>query len=227
VCAASVEDFQRRQDAAGGRIVLVTLAPEVPGALALTEHLAAHGVRVALGHTAAPRAQLSDAIRAGATLATHLGNGCAQMQHRHDNVIWEQLATDELSASFIVDGHHLPPAVVKAMLRAKGLARSLLVTDAMAAAAAPPGRYWLGELEVALGPDGRVSQPGAPNLAGSSLTMDAAVANTAKFTGLALEEVLPLATTQPAKFLGLEPVGKVAAEWDAANHRLTVREVTV
>ncbi len=225
VRAASTEDFARWQDAAGGRIVLVTLAPEVPGALGLIEHLVAHGVRVALGHTAATRAQIRDAIRAGATLATHLGNGCAQLQHRHDNVIWEQLAADELTASFIVDGHHLPPAVVKAMVRAKGVSRAVLVTDAMAAAAAPLGRYWLGELEVEVGGDGRVGQPGTANLAGSSLTMDAAVANTVKFTGLPLAEVLPMATTQPAQFLGIAPAGKIFADWDAVHHRLTVRKI--
>ena len=92
VVPASIDDFARRQDAAGGRIVLVTLAPEVPGAMALIEHLVAAGVRVAIGHTAATPEQIGDAVRAGATLATHLGNGCPQMLPRHPNVIWELLA---------------------------------------------------------------------------------------------------------------------------------------
>ena len=108
VAAASVDDFRRRQDAAEGRIVLVTLAPEVPGALALIEHLVAAKVRVAIGHTAATPQQLADAIAAGATLATHLGNGCPQMLPRHPNVIWELLAADAVLASVIADGHHLP-----------------------------------------------------------------------------------------------------------------------
>jgi N-acetylglucosamine-6-phosphate deacetylase len=131
---ASIDDFARRQDVADGRIVLVTLAPEVPGAMPLIEHLVAAGVRAAIGHTAATPEQIGDAVRAGATLATHLGNGCPQMLPRHPNVIWELLGADALFASLIVDGFHLPPATVKSMIRAKGLDRTMLVTDAMAAA---------------------------------------------------------------------------------------------
>src|SRR5439155_1268230 len=127
VAPATPDDFNRRQDAAGGRIVLVTLAPEIPGALALIEHLVASGVRAAIGHTAADAQQIADAVTAGATLATHLGNGCAQMLPRHPNVIWELLAADAVCASLIADGHHLPPSTVKAMVRAKGALRTILV----------------------------------------------------------------------------------------------------
>jgi N-acetylglucosamine-6-phosphate deacetylase len=141
VRGADLDDFHRRQDAADGRIRLVTLAPETPGALPLVERLVAGGVRVAIGHTAASGPQVADAVSAGATLSTHLGNGCPSLIPRHPNVIWEQLAEDRLLASFIVDGHHLPPATVKAMIRAKTPSRSLLVTDAIAAAGMPPGRY--------------------------------------------------------------------------------------
>jgi N-acetylglucosamine-6-phosphate deacetylase len=219
---ASVEDFKRRQEAAQGRIALVTLAPEVEGAMELIEYLVGENIRVAIGHTAATPGQIRDAVRAGATLSTHLGNGCANLLARHPNFIWEQLAADELTASFIVDGHHLPPATVKAMMRAKTPVRSVLVTDAIAAAGCPPGRYRLGHAEVELSADGRVAVPGAPNLAGSALAMNDAVANTARFTGLSLDEVLPMATVQPARYLGLEPAGRVTAEWDAENFRLSV-----
>lgn len=222
---ASIEDFKRRQDAAGGRIVLVTVAAESPGVLALIEHLVAARICVALGHTGAARTQLQDAIRAGATMSTHLGNGVGQTLHRHNNVLWPQLAADELSASFIVDGHHLPPDAVKSMIRAKTLARSVLVTDAVAPAGAPPGRYRVGELEIVASPDGSVRHPGAPNLAGSSLTMDAAVANTARFCGLPLADVLPLATTQPARLVGIDVAGEVTAEWDPDDFKLTVVSV--
>jgi N-acetylglucosamine-6-phosphate deacetylase len=207
VAAASIDDFRRRQDAASGRIRLVTLAPEVADALSLIEYLAEQGVRVAIGHTSASSSQIADAIAAGATLSTHLGNGCASMLPRHPNVIWDQLASDDLLASFIVDGHHLPPSTVRAMIRAKGLARTILVTDAIAAAGSPPGRYRLGALEVELDPGGRVAAPGASNLAGSALTMDRAVANTVRFTGLPLEDVFSMASTIPAAFIGIEPAG--------------------
>lgn len=222
LAVASVDDFARRQEAAGGRIRIVTLAPEVPGALGLIEHLARSGVRAAIGHTAAGPAQVEDAVRAGAVLSTHLGNGCATVLHRHDNPLWAQLAADGLAASFIADGIHLPPFVLKAMVRAKGPGRSILVTDAVAAAGSPPGRYRLGELEVEQGRSGRVGLPGTEHLAGSALTMDRAVANAARFTGLPLDSVLPQATTQPASLVGAAPRGRVTAEWDEAAGRLTI-----
>ena len=225
VRAASIEDFNRRQDAACGRIALVTLAPEVPGVLALIEHLAASGVRVAIGHTAASPAQIAEAIRAGATLATHLGNGCAEMLPRHPNVIWELLAADACCASLIVDGHHLPPATVKAMVRAKGSGRTLLVTDATAAAVSPPGRYRLGDLECAVDDRARVELAGTTYLAGSALTMPRAIANTVRFTGLPLDEVLPMASTLPASYLGTATAGCVTADWDADASELFIRSV--
>ena len=225
IAAASIDDFRRRQDAARGRIALVTLAPEAPGALPLIEHLATSGVRVAIGHTAATPRQIAAAIAAGVTLATHLGNGCAQMLPRHPNVIWELLAADEVAASFIVDGHHLPPSTVKAMLRAKGSAKSILVTDAIAAAGCAPGRYRIGDVDCELGDDGRVSLPGTPYLAGSSLTLDRAIANTVRFTGLPLDAVVPMASTIPAAFLGTTTAGTVIADWDPDAWALQIRRV--
>jgi N-acetylglucosamine-6-phosphate deacetylase len=225
VAAASIDDFDRRQESADGRIVVVTLAPEAPGALGLIEHLVAAGVRVAIGHTAATPQQIDDAIAAGATLATHLGNGCAQMLPRHPNVIWALLAADGVAASLIVDGHHLPPATVKAMVRAKGPDRSILVTDASAAAGCPPGRYSIGAVTCESGEDGRVSLPGTPYLAGSSLTLPGAVANTVRFTGLPIETVLPMASTIPANYLGMMTAGTVIAEWDGERGVLDVRAV--
>jgi N-acetylglucosamine-6-phosphate deacetylase len=219
---ASVEDFRRRQDAAGGRIVLVTLAPEVPGALELIEHLVDAGVHVAIGHSNADPARVRDAVRAGATLSTHLGNGCAPGLPRHPNLIWEQLAADELTACFIVDGHHLPAATLKTMIRAKTPARAALVTDATPGAAAPPGQYSLGTLRIERGPDGRVVLPGTPKLAGSALTLDQAIARTVREAGLPIEDVLPMATTVPAAAVGASPAGRVVAEWDPVVASLTV-----
>ena len=225
VSAASREDFAWRQEAAAGTIRLVTLAPEVPGAISLIEHLVTTGVCVAIGHTAATPAQIQAAIAAGASLTTHLGNGCASVLPRHPNLLWEQLASDRLRASFIVDGHHLPAATVKAMIRAKTPARSLLISDAMAAAGCPPGRYEFNGEWVVLGEDGRVSSPGTPWLAGSALGMDQAVMNAVKFTGLTLPEIIPLATSQPAAYLGDHAVGRVTADWDAARCQLTILKV--
>jgi len=220
---ASIADFDRRQEAADGRIVLVTLAPEAPGALSLIGHLVKAGVRVAIGHTGGTPQQVEDAISAGATLATHLGNGCAQMLPRHPNFIWTLLAADPVAASFIVDGHHLPAATVKALFRAKGVERSILVTDATSAAACGPGRYSIGDVVCESREDGRVSLPGTPYLAGSSLTLDRAIANTVTFTDLPIDVVLPMASTIPALYLGVQTAGTVCAEWDGSE--LNVRTV--
>jgi N-acetylglucosamine-6-phosphate deacetylase len=227
VRGADVDDFRRRQDAAEGRIRLVTVAPEAAGVLPLIEHLVASKVRVAIGHTGATGAQIADAVKAGATLSTHLGNGCANLLPRHPNVIWEQLGEDRLMASFIVDGHHLPPATVKSMIRAKTPARTILVTDAVGAAGMPPGRYTLGGQEVELSPTGRVAAPGAPNLAGSALRLDVAIGNTVKFTGLPLEDVVPMASTRPAEYIGIATAGKVVAEWDPEACVLRVERVVL
>jgi N-acetylglucosamine-6-phosphate deacetylase len=226
VRAADVDDFRRRQEAAEGRIRIVTLAPEAPGALPLIEHLVKAGVRVAIGHTAATRDEIQAAVKAGATLSTHLGNGCSGTLPRHPNLLWEQLAEDRLLASFIVDGHHLPEATVRAMIRAKTSARSILVTDAMAAAGMPPGTYTLGGRKVELDAAGRVAAPGASNLAGSALTLPGAISKTVRFTGLALDEVVEMASQRPARYLGVEPVGAVEADWDARGSALRVRRVS-
>jgi N-acetylglucosamine-6-phosphate deacetylase len=222
---ASVEDFRRRQDAAEGRIVLVTLAPEVPGAIELIAHLVSSGVRVAIGHSAASPEQIREGVRAGATLSTHLGNGCAGGLPRHPNLIWEQLAADELSACFIADGHHLPAATLKAMVRAKTPGRSILVTDATAAAAAPPGRYSLGELEIERSASGRVTLPREGKLAGSSLTLDEAVGRAARETELPIDEVLAMASSRPAAAIGAAPAGRVVGEWDARARSFAVARV--
>jgi N-acetylglucosamine-6-phosphate deacetylase len=218
----SVEDFERRQDAAQGRIRLVTLAPEVPGTLPLIEHLVELGLRVAIGHSGASKDQITDAVSAGATMSTHLGNGCSDILPRHPNVLWTQLAEDRLVAGLIVDGIHLPPEMVKTMVRAKTPDRCILVTDAVTCAGCPPGEYRLGPLEVTLSPEGRVWSRTSGTLAGSALLMPDAVANLVRFTGLSLEEALLLASTHPAAYLDETPVGTLALDWDSETGRLHV-----
>lgn len=196
------EEFQILQQAAGGRIRLVTLAPEVPGAVEFTAWLTAQDIVVAIGHTGASGELIAQAIAAGARLSTHLGNGATELIHRHHNILWEQLAADRLSASFILDGHHLPPAMAKSMIRAKGVSRSILVTDAVGPAGCPAGHYKLGEQDVELTPEGRVHLIGTRRLAGSALRMDVAVSNVMEFAGVTLADALRMAASQPAALLG-------------------------
>lgn len=204
-------EFHRFQEAAGGQIRLVTLSPEWPDAARFIEKIVEKGVVASIGHTRASASQIADAVSAGATLSTHLGNATDAMLPRHPNYLWEQLADDRLAASFIVDGFHLPPSFLKVALRAKGLERSILVTDAVMPAGCPPGLYRLGEVDVELHGDGSVRLAGGTRLAGSALTMDQAIANVMQTAGLTLAQAVTLATRNPAR------VGRVGSRQRGLN----------
>ncbi len=208
--APNLADFHSLQDAAGGNIRLVTLAPEWPGSAEFIREITRAGVVVSLGHTDASDAEIDAAIAAGATLCTHLGNGVPQTLPRHDNIVQRLLARDELTACFIPDGVHLPPFALRNFFRAKPPGKALLTTDAMAAAAAPPGRYCLGNLEVE-SRNGTVRAPGSPNLAGSALTPDRGVTNAAKWLGISIPQARALFSTQVAALFGIElPILEIA-----------------
>jgi len=194
-----IEEFRRWQDAAQGNVRLVTLSPEWPESTRYIEQLTQEGVVTSIGHTRATREQIDDAVRAGATLSTHLGNGADAVLPRHPNYIWEQLAEDKLAASFIVDGHHLPESFLRVALRAKGIERSVLVTDAVMPALCVPGDYRLGEVNVELKDDQRVVLKGGTRLAGSSLRMDVALSNVMRIAVLSLTEAVAMATVNPAR----------------------------
>ncbi len=199
------EEFCRWQDAAEGHIRLVTLAPEVEGAIPFIEKLSAAGVVVAIGHTAADGGQLDAAVRAGARLSTHLGNGCHAILPRHDNYLWQQLADDRLAASIIADGHHLPDSVIKTIVRVKTAEQTILVSDAGSLAGLPPGRYpcWEGELEVMS--DGKIVLPGTPYLAGSGAFLDRCVRNMLRLGIVGRADTMDMAGAVPRRLLGLPP----------------------
>ena len=196
IAPISTKLWRELQRLAEGRFRLVTLAPELRGACAFIAALRKENVLPALGHTLATHAQVVAACDAGALMTTHLGNGCLQTIHRHANPIFAQLGEPRLAASLIADGAHLPPEVLRSFAAALG-ARAVLVTDAMSAAAAPPGRYSIGKLVIEVGTDGVVRQPGAANLAGSALTMDRAVLNFAKLAGVSLADAWDAASLRP------------------------------
>jgi N-acetylglucosamine-6-phosphate deacetylase len=198
-----IREFHRWQDAAGGRIRLVTLAPEWPGAARYIEAVVAQSVVVSIGHTAAEAHHIAEAVSAGATMSTHIGNGAHNVMRRHPNYIWEQLAEDRLRASFIVDGIHLPKSFLKVGLRAKGVDRAVLVTDATSPAGCSPGRYRLGEQEVDLTPHNRVVLAGQDRLAGSALRMDRGVENLMRLGELSLADAVRLATMNAARAGGV------------------------
>lgn len=207
------DEFQRLQDASGGRIRILTLSPEFDGCAAFIESVVQSGVLVAIGHTAADCDGIRRAVDAGASLSTHLGNGCHLVLPRHDNCIWSQLAEDRLAAGLIVDGHHLPPAVVKSFVRAKTPRRCILVSDMSGMTGLPPGRYetGLGTLEIL--DDGRLVIAGQLELlAGASLPVGDGVANVMHFAGVDLNTAVKMATAHPAELLDLDPGGLEAGD---------------
>lgn len=205
------DEFDRWQAAAGGLVRLVTLAPEWAEAPSFVRSLAADGVVVAIGHSAADPAAVRAVADAGARLSTHLGNGVAATLPRHPNLIWAQLADDRLSASVIADGHHLPDDTLKAMIRAKGIERSILVSDAVALAGMPPGLYDAavgGRVELTA--EGRLGVAGTPYLAGAARALKDGVATAVRAVGLGLADALRLATANPADLIGATDRGRIA-----------------
>ncbi|MDA1192623.1 MAG: N-acetylglucosamine-6-phosphate deacetylase, partial [Candidatus Poribacteria bacterium] len=136
-----MDEYRAWQEAADGTVRLVTLSPEWDNAPPFIEHIVNDDVRIAIGHTKATSEQLDAAVRAGATLSTHLGNGAHAMIQRHPNYIWEQLGDDRLWASLIADTHHLPPRTLKSMVRGKTLDRTIFTSDAVWVAGLPAGQY--------------------------------------------------------------------------------------
>jgi len=206
------DEYRRWQEAAGGRVRLVTVSPEWPEAPAYIEKLVGEGVVVSIGHTKADSAQIEAAVKAGATLSTHLGNGAHKELPRHPNYIWDQMAEDRLTASFIADGIHLSRNFLKTAIRAKGVERSVLITDAVMPAMCAPGPYMLGEVEVELKADDRVVLRGGDRLAGSSLRMDRGISVLLREAGVSLPEAVSMATRNAARagriagrLRGLEP----------------------
>ena len=199
--APSIELLSRFQEAAAGQIRLITIAPEMPGALEVIAYAAARGIRVSLGHSNATAAETEAAIAAGAVSATHTFNAMRALDHREPGLAGTVLDRDDLFAEAIVDGVHVHPALVRLWFRSKGAERAILITDGMSATGMGDGTFMLGDLSVEVR-DGVCLSNGV--LAGSVLTLDRAVANLRAMTGTALPVAVRLASRNPARMLGLE-----------------------
>ena len=199
-----IDEYRRWQAASAGRIKIVTLSPEYDEAVPYIEAIVADGVVASIGHTAATSDQIRAAVDAGARWSTHLGNGAHAMIRRHPNYIWDQLAEDRLSAGFIFDGQHLPPPVMKSVIRAKGIERSILVSDALFVAGLPPGVYELPDgAAVQLQASGRLELQGTPYLAGSAAPLSICVGNAVRHAGVTWAEAIRMVTANPSRLLGL------------------------
>jgi len=215
----SIPLFDRFWQAARGHIRLMTIAPELPGALDLIAHARALGVRISLGHSNATTAEALAGITAGGSTATHTFNAMRTFDHRDPGILGVVLDRDDLFAEIIADGVHVAPAAVRLYYKAKPHSRAILVTDSMSATGMPDGNYRLGNLDVQVA-DGVCSYQGS--LAGSVLTMDRAVENFSSFTRCGLAIAARMASYNPALMLGLEDrVGTLAAGHDASLNILT------
>lgn len=200
------DEFRRFQDTAGGRIRILTMSVEFDGTVEFIRRVCDTGVVVSIGHTAATPEQIAAAVDAGASMATHLGNGSHGTLHRHRNYIWAQLADDRITAGLICDGFHLPPYVVKVFVRAMGIDRCVLVSDLSGLAGLPPGRYQTNLCELEILDNGKLVVAGQREaLAGAGLPIGAGIANVMEYAGVDLSEAIGMATVNPARVLQLSP----------------------
>ena len=197
------ELVDRLNDACGGRIGILTLAPELPGALEMIRKFSDAGLCVAIGHCKPSNEDIDHAVAAGAKMSTHLGNGSEQTLPRLDNYLQKQLAEDALFAGLIADGHHMPFTTLKNFIRAKTPQHVVLVTDAISAAELGPGIYDLGGEKVQVYENGLAVKPGQKNLSGSTVTLDMAIINVVRYCGISLEDTWKMGSSQPAELVNL------------------------
>ena len=195
--------FDRMQELAGGMVRILTVAPEIDGAIGLIRHARRAGVVVSIGHSAADEDAFAAACDAGATWLTHLGNGLPHLINRHRNPLYSGLAEDRLCAGVIGDGHHLPWRLLKIILRTKGLDNCTLVSDASSLAGMPPGRYECFGGQVEIEPGGRLYNLQSGYLAGSAFTIRQVVNATRTGLGLDDESMHRLAVANPLRLIGM------------------------
>ncbi len=188
-------------------VLLVTMAPELPGALALAEQLAGRGVRLSIGHSTATLDEARQAVAHGFSAATHLFNAMPPLDHRSPGLVGEVLLNQRIAAGLIVDGLHVHPYLVEIAWRLKGGDHILLISDATSALGSAPGKYMQGGLEVTV--DARSARLADGTLAGSMLRLEQALRNVIQFTGAPIEQVLPALGVNQARLLGLEEVGEI------------------
>jgi len=202
-------EFKSFYEASGKHIIEVSVAPELEGAIDFIRKLRKLDIIVALAHHNGSVLQIKEAVDAGAVVSTHLGNGCANMIHRHNNPLWPQLADTRLTASLIVDGFHLTREEVQVFTRSKGPERVIIVSDLSSLAGMPPGEYERFGRTVVVHPNGMIALPSQNVLAAASFLITRGVENMVKFTGCSLADAIHMATRNPARLIGLEDRGTI------------------
>lgn len=203
----SWREFTEYQKASGGRIIQVTIAPEIEGALEFIRNCSGEGIVVAIGHTNATADQIARAVENGAKLSTHLGNGCANFIHRHNNPIWPQLANDHLTPTIIADGLHLLSDEIRVFYKVKGADNFIITSDVIYLAGMAPGKYSFLETEVILTEDGMLLNEELNCLAGASFPLKKGVENIMKFTGCSLSDAIKMSSENAARIFNLNDRG--------------------
>jgi len=205
----TAETFDRLCQAARGHVRMMTIAPELPGAIEVIGEAARRNVCVSIGHSDADLTTAQNAVEAGARHATHTFNAMRPLDHRDPGIIAEVLTDHRLTADIIVDGIHVSPPVVEIFMKTKGVEHAVLITDCISATGMPDGQYQLGPILVDV-KDGKCTANGS--LAGSVLTMDRAVRNVTQFAAWSLKDAVRAASLNPARAVGLaEKQGKITA----------------
>ena len=199
----SWDEFTEYQKAAKGKIMQVTISPELEGAMEFIKLCKETGVAISIGHTNATTEQINQAVENGARLSTHLGNGCANLINRHKNPIWPQLANDLLTPSIIADGHHLSPEEMQVFYKVKGPDNMILTSDVNHLIGLTPGKYVYMGAEVIYTEDGLVKNPELDCLAGASLPLKKGVGTMMNFTGCSLANAINMASRNVAGIYGL------------------------
>ncbi len=190
---------------ADGQVKLLTIAAELQGAEDLAQRASSRGIAVSLGHQMTSEEDLRRLVQAGAVSLTHLGNGVPAMLNRHNNPVWAGLANDDLMATIISDGHHLPTCLLKTIIRAKGAGRCVVISDASSPAGLEPGEYEvLGHRHV-LDENGRLYVPATGYLAGSSATMLECMNHLASLDLVSPDELIAMGFHNPLRLIGLGP----------------------
>ena len=227
------EEFQEIQKAADNGIRIITLAPEIKGALPFIKKCVESGVIVSLGHHNGSATDVQSAVDAGANMATHLGNGCANEINRHDNPLWPQLSNDAITATIIADGFHLRREEVRTFFKAKGVENTILVSDALDLAGLPPGEYTRGERTLVL-TENVVKLPKENVLAGAASPISKCVGVVMEYTECGLKNAIQMASTNPAKLFSLDELGKIEIgkranliQFTMENNRMTILKTYV
>jgi len=205
------KEFMELYEASGRNILTVTIAPELDGAMEFIRKCTTMGITVAIGHHNASKAIVDQAVLNGARIATHLGNGCANMINRHNNPLWSQLANNQLMASIICDGFHLRDEEIAVFYKVKGPEKTIITSDVTSFATLPPGEYKNEDGEtIELTKEGMLRYPAQNVLYGSASPISIGVIHIMNVTGCTLGDAIQMASTNPAKLYGLTDRGTIA-----------------